>query len=187
LNSPLHSQARQTCWKVMEKLISEGKILNAGVSNYEIKHLQQMTTYAKVRPKINQIELHPLIYQTQLALITYCRTNHIQIEAYMPLGSGRSELLHNPLLASMAKTCKKSISEILLQWSFQHGFIPIVKSTSHMHLKENLAVSERWRMECDHPGTQWKLNEEQMRTLDELERTAGTKRMAWNPPPAAYS
>jgi diketogulonate reductase-like aldo/keto reductase len=62
LHSDKHAQFRKDVWKSCEKLFLEGKVRRIGVSNYTVKHLQEMQQYASIQPCLNQIELHPYIY-----------------------------------------------------------------------------------------------------------------------------
>ena len=170
-SSPLHSTSRVATWRACERLYSEGRVRSIGVANFEIAHLIPLIAQAKIKPRVNQIELHPLIYQTQKSLIQYCEEKGIHIEAYSSLGTGDRILLESPLLASIAKSHQRSIPEILLQWSIQHGFTPIFKSLSPSHLQTNYQVESR-------PFT---LSADAMLQLDEMELTQGKKRFAWDP------
>lgn len=170
-SSPLHLSARVSAWRAAERLVGEGRVRAIGVANFEIKHLTTLMTAAKIKPKFNQIELHPLIYQTQKPLIDFCRSNHIAIEAYSSLGGGQRDLLDLPLLASIAKSCRRTIPEVLLQWSIHHGFIPLARSGSATHLQANFTLHTK-------PFT---LTQTQINDIDQLEHTQGTKRFAWDP------
>lgn len=50
-------------WKAMEDLYKEGKIRAIGVSNFEHKHLDELLSYAKIKPAVNQIETHAFFQQ----------------------------------------------------------------------------------------------------------------------------
>ena len=182
-DSPLHAGSRKECWRGLEKLVSEGKVRQIGVSNFEIKHLSGLmgggpgasssSSSVKIRPAVNQIEMHPLMYATQLELVTWCQARGIVIQAYSPLGSGKKDLLGHPLVASIARAVKRSPAEVLLRWSVQHGFVPIVKSVNATHMKQNLACT------ADPPS--FVLSAEQMNTLDNLGQGKDAKRFAWDP------
>ncbi|KAJ9071352.1 hypothetical protein DSO57_1037808 [Entomophthora muscae] len=75
-------------WKELEALVFEGKIKSIGVSNFTIKKLDKLLETARIKPAVNQVELHP--YLTQLDLKNYCDENNILLSAYSPLG--RSEV-----------------------------------------------------------------------------------------------
>ena len=187
-DSVLHASSRRECWKGLEKLlvVAEGKVRQIGVSNFEIKHLSGLmgggaaggpgggcaSSSVKIRPSVNQIELHPLMYATQLELVQWCQSRGITIQAYSPLGSGKKELLSHPLVCSIARACKRSPAEVLIRWSVQHGFVPIVKTVNASHMKLNLAAA------ADPPS--FVLSAEQMSTLDQGK---DAKRFAWDPRP----
>lgn len=42
-----------------------------GVSNYEIRHLDELIKVAEILPMVNQIEIHPRL--PQLELCDYCK------------------------------------------------------------------------------------------------------------------
>lgn len=52
---------RKEMWQALERLYEEGKTRSIGVSNYGVKHLEEMKAYAKVwPPHVNQIEVSML-------------------------------------------------------------------------------------------------------------------------------
>lgn len=50
-------QARERMWAALERLHAEGKAKHIGVSNYGVRHLEEVLKYAKVKPVCNQIEV----------------------------------------------------------------------------------------------------------------------------------
>jgi len=58
------AKARKATWQALERLVEEGKVRSIGVSNFGIKHIEEMKSYAKIfPPHVNQIEValpHPL-------------------------------------------------------------------------------------------------------------------------------
>ena len=73
-------------WKEMEKFLESGRVLSIGVSNFEIRHLEELRKVSGIVPAVNQIECHPLCYPREL--IEYCQANGIQVQAYAPLARG---------------------------------------------------------------------------------------------------
>ena len=73
-------------WKDMEKILESGRALSIGVSNFEIRHLEELRRVSSIVPVVNQIECHPLCYPKEL--IEYCQSNGIQVQAYAPLARG---------------------------------------------------------------------------------------------------
>src|SRR2546428_839404 len=74
---------RDESWKAFAKLHEEGLARSIGVSNYTIRHLEEMLPSGPVAPSVNQVEFHPFLYQKEL--LEFCREQQIQLEAYSPL------------------------------------------------------------------------------------------------------
>ena len=90
---------RLRSWRVLEGLRASGKTRSIGVSNFTIRHLTELLAKTGTVPAVNQVELHPYLYQREL--LEYCRENHIVIEAYSPLTHG--ERLADPKLVAIAR------------------------------------------------------------------------------------
>lgn len=58
-------------WKVLEEIQKSGRALSIGVSNFEIRHLEELEANSGIIPAVNQIECHPLCYPKEL--IDYCQ------------------------------------------------------------------------------------------------------------------
>lgn len=57
-NAKASSEARKEMWQALERLFDEGRVRSIGVSNYGIKHIEEMREYARVwPPHVNQIEV----------------------------------------------------------------------------------------------------------------------------------
>jgi diketogulonate reductase-like aldo/keto reductase len=143
---------RPETWKAMEEIYKAGKAKAIGVSNYAIKHLEEMKSYASVPPAVNQVEFHPFLVQEQL--LNYCKANNIIVEAYCPLIHGTK--LNDDRITAVAKKYNKSNAQILIRWSIQHGCVPIPKSTRQDRIKENIVVFD------------FELSAEDMAALDQL-------------------
>lgn len=61
---PVKDCVKET-WEVMEDFVREGKVRSLGVSNFNRHHLEDLLSYAEIRPVINQIEVHPLMTQEE--------------------------------------------------------------------------------------------------------------------------
>jgi len=121
-------------WKEMEKLYGSGYCKYLGVANCNIHHLESILNECKIRPIVNQVEVHPLF--TQKTLIEYCKNHGILVEAYTPLARMDDRLVRLPLLHNIAKKYNKSIVQIILRWDIQNELIPIVRSMNKKHQKE---------------------------------------------------
>lgn len=122
-------------WKVLEKLYSDGLVRAIGVSNFKIHHLEDILADCQVKPMLNQVEYHPLL--TQDELLTFCKKNEIQLEAWSPLMQGNLDI---PLLHELGKKYGKSPAQIVLRWDLQNGVVTIPKSITESRIIENSNV-----------------------------------------------
>ena len=121
----------------MIKLLHQGKARAIGVSNYSIRELSELLDKSDVVvPAVNQVEFHPFLYQEEL--LSFCKNNKIQLEAYSPLTRGKR--LNHPTVVEIAKKYGKTQSQILIRWSLQHDVIVIPKSIHEARIKENSQV-----------------------------------------------
>jgi diketogulonate reductase-like aldo/keto reductase len=72
-------------WRAMEKLVENGSTKLIGVSNFTIPMLEQLLAECKIKPVVNEIEVHPSFPQTEL--VEYCQQKGIVVSAYSPLGN----------------------------------------------------------------------------------------------------
>lgn len=126
-------------WQVMEEYVKSGKVRSLGVSNFNRHHLEDLLSYAEVRPVINQIEVHPLF--TQEENIAYNRSLGIQIQAWGPFGQGDIDIIGHPVLQGLARKYEKTASQIVLRWIVQQGLITIPRAKPN-HFAENLGVMQ---------------------------------------------
>ncbi len=75
-------------WRAMEGLRGKGLVRDIGVANFNCQGLRDLVSFAKVKPAVLQVELHPLLQQPQL--VRFAQSNGIHVTAYSPLGHGLS-------------------------------------------------------------------------------------------------
>ena len=121
-------------WRALEDLYEQGAVKVIGVSNFLPHHLVPLLARARIRPMVNQLEIHP--GYPQFAAVTFCFKQNIAVQAWSPLGRGG--LTHHPLLIELGEKYGVSPALIALRWSLQHGFIPVVKALDAEHMKSNL-------------------------------------------------
>lgn len=133
-------------WEAMEELVAEGLVRNIGISNFGISLLRDLLSYARIKPSVIQIEVHP--YASQNILLKFCKDNGVAVTAYSPLGgssylelgmSRHEELIiERAEVKEIAKTHGKSPAQVVLRWALQHGTSIVVKSNKSERMKENL-------------------------------------------------
>ena len=127
---------RLESWRAMERLLERGLCRAIGVSNYTVKHLQELLAASSVIPAVNQIELSPFLYQRDL--IEFCHNSGIRVEAYSPLTQGKK--LDHPTLVAVARKYGKTPAQILIRWAIEHRLVVIPKSVHRSRIVENADV-----------------------------------------------
>ena len=123
-------------WKDMEKILESGRALSIGVSNFEIRHLEELRRVSGIVPVVNQIECHPLCYPKEL--IEYCQSNGIQVQAYAPLARGA--YLDNDILCVLGTKYAHTPAQVGLRWAIQKGISVIPKSTHPERIASNARI-----------------------------------------------
>lgn len=141
-------------WREMEKLYEEGYVKHLGVANCHQHHLEEIFRICKYRPEVGQFEIHPLF--TQKPLIQFYKDNGIIVEAYTPIARYDDRLIGLPLLRRLEQKYNKTFVQIILRWHVQNGVIPLVRSMSLEHQKENLDIFN------------FELEEEDMKAIDAI-------------------
>lgn len=124
---------RGETWRAMERILADGKARAIGVSNYTVRHLDELLARARVPPSVDQVEFSPFLYQR--ALLEHCRLHGIQLEAYGPLVRGQK--MDHPALARVAARHGRTPAQVLLRWGLQHGLAVIPKSVRPERIREN--------------------------------------------------
>ncbi|GGQ56506.1 aldo/keto reductase [Streptomyces flaveolus] len=123
-------------WKAIEKLVADGRIRAAGVSNFQPAHLERLLAGSDLVPAVNQVELHPGLQQTEL------RAAHARLgivtEAWSPLAQGA--VLEDEAITTIAARHGKSAAQVVLRWHLQLGNVVIPKSVTPARIRENLDV-----------------------------------------------
>lgn len=123
-------------WRAMEELQMEGKIRGLGVSNFLPHHLENILQNCRVKPVVDQLELHPGYMQP--SAVQYCKEHDIWMQAWSPIGRGR--VFENQLITELTGKYGVSPAQICLRFLIQNDIIPIPKSSSIERMKENMDV-----------------------------------------------
>jgi diketogulonate reductase-like aldo/keto reductase len=127
---------RKKAWQALEEIQANGSAKSIGVSNYTIRHLEEMASYTKAAPAVNQVELHVFLQQPEL--IKYCQDRGITVEAYSPLA--RALAMTEPVIADIAKKHHKTYAQIMLRWLIEQNLIILPKSVTPSRIQENIDI-----------------------------------------------
>lgn len=150
-------------WEAMQELVQAGLVKSIGVANFTVAMLIDLLTYAKLKPAMNQVELHP--YLQQRRLVEFCQYRNIAVTAYSPLGSpGNFALSGAPLLRedlvikNIGEAHGKTPAQVLIRWAIERNTVAIPKSVHKERIEENINVFD------------FKLSPEDMKAIEGLER-----------------
>jgi 2,5-diketo-D-gluconate reductase A len=132
---PVKERIRET-WETMEEYVRKGLIKSIGFSNFNPHHIEALLKYAKVKPVVNQIEIHP--YHTQEQNVAATRGYGIAVESWSPLARGK--VLDDPTLAAIGKKYGKSVAQVTLRWHIQRGLITIPRANNPAYIAENIRI-----------------------------------------------
>lgn len=154
-------------WRAMEEGLDNGKVHAIGVSNFRPHHLDELLKTAKVTPAVNQIFLNPS--DTEDETVAYNNEHNILSEAYSPLGTGK--IFTIPELKDIAAKYDKSVAQIVIRWSLQHGFLPLPKSVHADRIQQNTDIFD------------FELSDEDVKVIDGFHGVAG---LATDPDTATF-
>ena len=125
-------------WRALEDLYEEGKIRAIGISNHYADRMVEFANFVKIKPMINQMEIHPLNQQNELK--EWANKYDIQLEAWAPFGEGRNGLFENETLKRIGQKYGKTNAQVMIRWQLQRGIVVIPKSIHKERMIENLSV-----------------------------------------------
>ncbi len=125
-------------WAAMEELHLAGRIRAIGISNFYPDRVVDFALHTKVKPAVNQIEIHPFHQQHEAQAVM--QEWGIQPQAWGPFAEGRNGLFENEVLAGIGRKHSKSIAQVALRWLVQRGIATIPKTVRRERMAENLAI-----------------------------------------------
>ncbi|MDG2375626.1 MAG: aldo/keto reductase [Woeseiaceae bacterium] len=158
---PLHET-----WAAMESLVEKGLVKHIGVCNYNSALIHDLMAYAKIKPAMLQVELHP--YLTQPSLMRTAAQYGITVTGFSPLGASSylelsmanepESVLREELIKEIACRHRRTPAQVVLRWGIQRGTAVIPKSSKSSRRQENLAVFD------------FELNSDEMESISALNR-----------------
>jgi alcohol dehydrogenase (NADP+) len=141
----IHENFMKT-WRQMEKLVDMGLVRHIGTSNMTIPKLRLLLRDARIKPAVNEMELHPHFQQPEL--FEFVRRYGIESVGYSPIGSpARPERdrtpddtvdVEDPVIVEIANRHGVHPAIVCVKWAVQRGQTPIPFSTNRAHLLSNL-------------------------------------------------
>ena len=140
----IHEDYMKT-WRKMEELVDMGRVRHIGTSNMTIPKLKLVLRDARIKPAVNEMEIHPHFQQPEL--FQFVIDNGIQAIGYCPIGSpGRPERdrtpddtapTDDPIIVKIAQRHGIHPAVVCVKWAVQRGQTPIPFSMNNY--RANLA------------------------------------------------
>lgn len=141
-------------WKALEEVYAAGKARAIGLSNFHKQHLDKLKKTWTVVPHVNQIEHHPFLIQRELEAVN--KEFNIPVQAWSPLARG--DVFSDETLKQLAEKYQVSLSQIVMRWQIQSGWLVVVKASTSDRMAQNLNVFD------------FELSEQDMKVIDGLDR-----------------
>ena len=140
----IHENYMKT-WRQMEELVDMGLVRHIGTSNMTIPKLKLLLRDARIKPAVNEMELHPHFQQPEF--FQFVLDNGMQPVGYCPIGSpGRPERdrtpedtapTEDPIIVQIAERHGIDPAVLCIKWAVQRGQTPIPFSINNY--RANLA------------------------------------------------
>ena len=144
----IHENYMRT-WREMEELVDRGLVRHIGTSNMTIPKMKLVLRDARIKPAVNEMELHPHFQQPEL--FRFVVDNGIQPIGYCPLGSpGRPERdrtpddtspMEDPVIVAIAERHGVHPAAVCIKWAVQRGQTPIPFSVNPRNYAANLCAA----------------------------------------------
>ena len=125
-------------YRQLEKAYREGKAKAIGISNFEGKYLDELSTKWEIAPQFMQAEAHP--YFTQEEPRKTLDKYGIKLMSWYPLGHGDKSLIEEPVFVKLGEKYGKTPAQVILRWHTQMGFVVIPGSKNVDHIRDNLDI-----------------------------------------------
>jgi alcohol dehydrogenase (NADP+) len=162
----IHENYMRT-WQKMEELVDRGLARHIGTSNMTIPKMELLLRDARIKPAVNEMELHPHFQQPEF--FRYLIERSIQPVGYSPLGSPArpdrdrtpedTSPTEDPVIRKIAQRLGVHSAVVCIKWAIQRGQIPIPFSTNPRNLLSNLRAA-----------VSGPLSAEDMRVIETLDR-----------------
>ena len=133
-------------WRAMEKLVDSGLVKHIGTSNMTIPKLDLLLKNVRIKPVVNEMELHPHFQQPEL--FHYLLDQGIVPVGYCPIGSParpkRDRIpedtidTEDTVIVEIAKKHGIHPATLCVKWAEQRGQIPIPFSVTPRNYLANL-------------------------------------------------
>jgi diketogulonate reductase-like aldo/keto reductase len=124
-------------WEAMRKERDAGRTRLLGVSNVSLPHLQQMAAARAALPAFVQNRCYARLGWDR-AVRLFCRQHKIIYQGFSLL-TANQEVLHHPLIGSLAASVNATPAQVVFSFARTVGILPLTGTTDAEHMKQDLA------------------------------------------------
>jgi diketogulonate reductase-like aldo/keto reductase len=122
-------------WRRFLDARDAGRARAVGVSNYDVRQIDELTKETGQTPAVNQIPWSPGQYDPRT--VAGHRDRGVALEGYSPF---KGSNLRDRVLAGVAQAHGVSVPQVILRWHIQHGIVVIPKSVTPERIAANFDV-----------------------------------------------
>jgi len=136
-------------WAQMEELVRMGLVRNIGTSNMTVAKMKLVLRDCKVKPAVNEMELHPHFQQPEL--FTFMIENGVQPIGFCPIGSPSRPArdrtaadtvdIEDPVIVKIAERLGVHPATVCIMWAVKHGQVAIPFAVKRLQLLSNLKAA----------------------------------------------
>ena len=139
-SSTMARQKRLAAWRVLEDMYEMGWCRAIGVSNFDVRHLQQLQEDgAKILPMVNQIEASVEVQSVPIR--DYCLQHGIVLQAYSTLRGTvhrtNATTAMPRILQDLQAKYHKDVGQLGFRYLYQHGYTVVYLTNSAARLTSN--------------------------------------------------
>ena len=145
-SKPYIHENYMVAWRQMEKLVEMGLVKNIGTSNMSISKMKLLLNDAKIKPVVNEMEIHPHFQQTEL--FQFMLDREIVPIGFSPIGSPKRPErdrspedtvdIEDPVIVRIANRLNVHPAVVCVKWAVQRGQVTIPFSVNESKLFSNL-------------------------------------------------
>jgi diketogulonate reductase-like aldo/keto reductase len=124
-------------WEAMRKERDAGRTRLLGVGNVSLRHLQQMAAARAELPAFVQNRCYARIGWDR-AVRSFCHEHKITYQGFSLL-TANQEVLHHPLIASLAASANATPAQVVFSFARTVGILPLTGTSDAWHMKQDLA------------------------------------------------
>lgn len=132
---PSRAVESRQLWNELLEIQAAGHVRTAGVSNYSLAEIDDLTRSSGQTPAVNQIDWGPRLYDGRV--LAGHAERGIAVEGYSGL---KNTNLDDPVLAKIAAAHGVTAARVVLRWHLEHNVTVIPKSSRPERIATNFDV-----------------------------------------------